>query len=154
MPRLPQAEALEQRADRLAPLGDVIEPAVEIEVFERRQLLVDERLVGEIADAPTRKVDLEVPFGRREQASHQGEKRRLPRPIGPRDEKELAGTHLEIEAAKNPLRSEPPAQGARADQTTTSSRTNTKNVTLMTPFIVKKAMSSRFQSLGETSECS
>jgi len=32
--------------------------------------------------------------------------------------------------------------------------TNTKNVTLMTPFIVKNAMSRRFQSRDETSECS
>ena len=45
-------------------------------------------------------------------------------------------------------------RSARLNHTSTSRRTKAKNVTLMTPFIVKNAMSSRFQSRGETSECS
>src|SRR5438045_6049757 len=36
--RLPEAEALEQHPGALAPLGHAVEPAVKIEVLERRQL--------------------------------------------------------------------------------------------------------------------
>ena len=43
--RLPEAEALEQHADPLAPFGHAIEAPVQVEVLERRQLAVDERLV-------------------------------------------------------------------------------------------------------------
>ena len=41
-----------------------------------------------------------------------------------------------------------------ADHTSTSARTNAKNVTEITPFIVKNAVSSRRRSPGRTSECS
>src|SRR5438105_6036918 len=57
--RLPEAEALEQHPDPLAPLGHAVEPPVEIEVLERRQLAVDERLVREEADAAAVGLDLE-----------------------------------------------------------------------------------------------
>ncbi len=46
----PETEALEQHPGSLAPLGDAVEPAVEVEVLEGGQLAVDERLVGEEAD--------------------------------------------------------------------------------------------------------
>ena len=154
VPPLPEPEALEQRADPLAPLGHVVEAAVEVEVLERGQLAVDERLVREVAD-PSRAGDR--PRARRpsaREAGHEGEERRLPRAVRARDERGARRPHLEVEVAKDALRAEPPSEAARRDHTSTSRRTKTKNVTLMTPFMVKNAMSSRFQSRGETSECS
>ena len=52
--RLPEAEALEQHPDPLAPLGHAVEPAVEVEVLEGGQLAVDERLVSQEADLSAR----------------------------------------------------------------------------------------------------
>src|SRR5438034_9702594 len=49
-PSLPEPEALEQHPDALAPLGHAVEAAIEVEVLDRRQLPVDERPVGEIAN--------------------------------------------------------------------------------------------------------
>ena len=50
VPRAPEAVALEQHSNALAPLGDAIQPAVEVEVLERGQLPVEEGLVTEIAE--------------------------------------------------------------------------------------------------------
>src|ERR687892_165542 len=44
--RVPEAEALEQHPDPLAALGHAVEAAVELEVLQRRELAVDERLGG------------------------------------------------------------------------------------------------------------
>src|SRR5213079_3537411 len=63
-PRLPEAEALQQHPDPLAPLGYAVEPAVEIEVLERGQLAVDERLVPEEPDRAAVRLDLERAGGR------------------------------------------------------------------------------------------
>ena len=71
VPRLPEPEALEERSDGLPPLGHVVEAPVEVEVLECGELLVDQRLVGQVADAPSREVDLDLAFGRREQAGHE-----------------------------------------------------------------------------------
>ena len=54
VPHSPEPEALEHRARTLAPLGQPVEPAVEVEVLERRQLPVDERLVREEPDRAAR----------------------------------------------------------------------------------------------------
>jgi hypothetical protein len=45
---VPEPEALEQHPDSLGLLGDVIEPAEERQVLERRQLPINERIVTEI----------------------------------------------------------------------------------------------------------
>ena len=63
-PHVPEAEALEQHADALAPLGHAIEPAVEVEVLEGRQVAVEERLVAEEADAGAVCLDLELAAAR------------------------------------------------------------------------------------------
>src|SRR5215211_6499301 len=55
---LPEPEALEQHPDPLAPLGHVVEPPVEVEVLERGQLTVDERLVPQEADQSALRFDL------------------------------------------------------------------------------------------------
>ena len=48
---LPEAEALEQHPDPLPSLRHAVEPAEEIEVLERGELPVHERLVGEKAES-------------------------------------------------------------------------------------------------------
>ena len=60
VPRTPEPEALEHRARSLAPLGQPVEPTVEVEVLERGQLAVEERLVSEKTDRATRRVDVEL----------------------------------------------------------------------------------------------
>ena len=64
VPCLPEVEALQQHPDPLAPLGHAVEAAVEVEVLERRQLPVDERLVRQVAEAAAVDVDLELAGGR------------------------------------------------------------------------------------------
>ena len=46
----PEAESLQEHPAPLATLLNAVEATVEVEVLERRQLAVDERLVGEEAD--------------------------------------------------------------------------------------------------------
>src|SRR5207247_1218410 len=60
IPRVPEAEALEHRAAALAPFGDPVQAPVEVEVLERGQLAVDERLVSEEADRFSGRVHLEL----------------------------------------------------------------------------------------------
>ena len=49
---LPETEPLEQHPDALPPLRHAVQRAVELEVLERRELAVDERLVPEVPDPP------------------------------------------------------------------------------------------------------
>ena len=140
-PGLPEAVALEQHPDPLAPLGDAVEAAVEVEVLERGQLPVDERLVGEVADAAALDVDLELAAVGASSPAQSASSVDFPEPFGPGDEQEVALGDVEVEVAEDALRPEAPAEAARRDHTTTSASTKRKNVTLMTPFIVKKAMS-------------
>jgi hypothetical protein len=107
VPRLPKTEALEEGADRLAPLVHVVEPAIEVEVLDGAQFLVNERLVREVADPASRKVDVDLSFGGREQAGHESEERRLARTVRPGDEQKLAGPHVEVEIAEDALTTEP-----------------------------------------------
>ena len=52
VPGIPQAETLEDHADALASLGDAVQAAEQVEVLERGQIAVDERLVTEEPDPP------------------------------------------------------------------------------------------------------
>ena len=90
VPRLPEPEALEQHPDPLAPLGHAVEPPVEVEVLERGELAVDERLVRQVADAAAVDRDLELARGRREQPGAEREQRRLARAVRAGDEEEVA----------------------------------------------------------------
>ena len=108
----------------------------------------------EVADPAPVHLDLELAGGGNEQSRAQGEQRRLPRAVRPRDDQQVAGGDVEVEVAEHALRPEAAAKPARGDHTTTSASTKRKKVTLMTPFIVKNAMSSLVVSRGETSECS
>jgi len=71
-----------------------------------------------------------------------------------KDDEEAPVRNLEVDVSEHPLQAEIAPQSACGDHSKTSPSTKRKKVTLMTPFIVKKAMSSRRRSRGETSECS
>ena len=77
----------------------------------------------------------------------------LPAPFGAGDDEEAAALELEVEPAQHALLAVVLREAGRADHRTSSS-TKTKNATEITPFIVKKAVSSRRRSPGRTSECS
>ena len=83
--------------------GDAVEPAVELEVLERGQLAVDERLVREEAEAPAVERDLELAGGRDREPRAKAQQRRLPGSVGPGDEQEPAGLDVELDAAQNAL---------------------------------------------------
>src|SRR6185312_4957856 len=152
-PRLPEAKPLEQHADPLAALGHAVEPPVEVEILEHRQLAVHERLVAEESDRAALGLDLERPAGRHGQARAEAQQGCLPRPVRARDDEEAAALELEVQPAQDALLPVVLLEPDRPDHRTSSS-TQTKNATEMTPFIVKKAVSSRRRSPGRTSECS
>jgi hypothetical protein len=120
-PRLPQPEALEQHPDPLPPLGHVVEAAVEIEVLERGQLAVDERLVAEEPDRRALRLDLERAAGRHGEARAEPQQRRLARAVGPGDDEEAAALELEVEAIEHLLEAVALREIARRDHRATSS---------------------------------
>ena len=83
---VPQPEALEQHPDALAPLGNAVEAPEEVEVLERRELAVEDRLVADVADAPAVERDLERAARRRGEADEQPQQGRLPRAVRARDD--------------------------------------------------------------------
>ena len=104
--RLPEAEALEQHPDSLATLGDAVEAAVEVEVLERRELAVDQRVVPEEAEPGARDADLQLSLGRQGEAGADAQQRRLPRAVGAGDDGEAAVREVEIDAAQDTLLAE------------------------------------------------
>ena len=152
--RLPEPEALEQHARALPPLGHPVEAAVEIEVLERSQLAVAERLVAEEPDRRARGIELQLTAGRRGQTGAEPEQRRLPGAVRPGDEQEPASRQVDVDAAKHAPVAVALDEAARLDHASTSRSTKPKKTRLITPFIVKNAMFSRRWSAGETSSCS
>ena len=151
---VPEAEALEEHSDALTALRNAVEPSVELQILERGQLAVDERLVRQIADLATVHLHVQLSGRWRKQTRTQGEESRLSRAVPAGDEQKAASRDFEIEAAQNALGSEIAAQTTGGNQISTSARTKAKKVMLMTPFMVKKAMSRRRRSVAETRECS
>ncbi len=117
VPRSPEPEALEHRAGALAPLGQPVETTVEIEVLERRQLPVEERLVPEKTDRRARRVHVELTAGRRSEPRTEAKQRRLPGPVRPGHEHEPATRHLEVEAVEDALVAEALGQALCPDHT-------------------------------------
>ena len=111
---LPEAEALEQHPDPLAAVGHAVEPAEEVQVLERRQLAVDERLVAEVADLAARR-QLELALRRRREPGEHAQQRRLARPVRPGDEQEVAAHELDVDAVEDALHAEALRQVAGAD---------------------------------------
>ena len=155
VPRVPEREALEQHPDPLTSLGNAVEAAVELEVLDGGELAVDERLVREIADPRTVRVDEKVASGRLRESREQAEERRLPAAVRPRDDGEAAARYRDVDPAQRALAAVPLLDAPPADHpTSTSSATNPKNTRLITPFSVKNAASSLRRSPGRTIECS
>src|SRR5262249_30552127 len=77
-------------------------PAEELEVLERRQLAVDERLVPEGADRGAVGQG-ELAGRRRIEAGEHAEERRLPRPVWPGDQQELAEAEPELDVLEDAL---------------------------------------------------
>jgi hypothetical protein len=100
---LPEAEALEQHADALAPFRDAVEAAVELEVLERGELAVDERLVREVADRGALGEHLELAAARRREAGEQAQQRGLARAVRAGEEEKPTGLEVEVEPAEDPL---------------------------------------------------
>ena len=113
--RLPEAEALEQHPDALPSLGDPVQPPVQVEVLERGQLAVDERLVPEEADVLARGLDVQLATGRQSEPGAESEERRLPRSVRAGHEQEASARELEVESAEHALLAEPLLDLPRAD---------------------------------------
>jgi len=105
------------------------------------------------ADLLTRDRDLEGP-------GSEAEQRRLPGAVRPGDQQESSLFELEVEPFEDALLAVALAESFRADQrfvaheTIASAMTKPQKTRLITPFMVKKAMSSLRKSPGRTSECS
>ena len=115
VPRVPQPVALEQHPDPLAPLRHAVEPAVELQVLERGQLAVDERLVREVADLAARRRRPRAP--RASGASSPAKSASsvdLPEPFAPRDDEESAGGEVEVEPGRRRAWRRSAARGPRA----------------------------------------
>ncbi len=94
---VPQPEALEEHPDALAPLGNAVEAAEEVEVLECGELAVEERLVADVADAPAFERDVECPARRGGEADEHPQQGRLPGAVRARDDEGAACRHLEGE---------------------------------------------------------
>src|SRR4029453_16390178 len=92
--RLPEAEALEEHADPLAALRDPVQAAVEVEVLERRQLPVEQRLLSEGSDLCSVDRALELAGRGNNEPGEQPEQRRLAGSVRARDEEQLARANL------------------------------------------------------------
>ena len=132
-----------------------IEPAEEIEVLDRRELAVDERLVREIAEPRAIDVDGERAARRSREAREEPQQRRLPASVRARDDGKAALGHRDVDPRQHALAPVALLEPLPADHATSTSRaTNAKNTTLITPLSVKKAASRRRRSPGRTIECS
>ena len=85
-----------------------------MQVLERRQLAVDERLVAEVADRAALR-QLELARGRRREPGEHAQQRRLPRAVRPGDEQEAARGELDVEAGEDAPVAEALREAARAD---------------------------------------
>ena len=114
-PRLPEAEALEQHADPLPPLGHAVQPAVQLEILERRQLAVDERLMREVADPGALGVDAQLALGRNREPGADPEERRLAGAVRAGHDRESATFHVEIDAMEHAFLAVAPPELPRFD---------------------------------------
>ena len=128
---------------------------VEVEVLERRQLPVYERLVREKAEAPAVDLDLDGSPRRGNETGEDAQKCRFPRAVCPRDEKKSLVWDLEVDSLENAAWAIALLEVANLDHgTSTAAATKAKKTMLITPFTVKNAASSRPRFPGLTIRCS
>src|SRR5207237_3813008 len=85
----------------LAPRGDAVEPAVQVEVLQGGELAIDERLVREEADARPLDVGDELASRRRREAGADSKEGGLPGTVRAGDEQEAGAWNVELDAAQN-----------------------------------------------------
>ena len=95
---VPQPEPLEQHPDALAPLGNAVEAPEEVEVLERRELAVEDRLVADVADTPAVERHFEHPACRGGEADEHPQQVVFPSRSGPVTTR-CRARHLEGERA-------------------------------------------------------
>ena len=155
VPHLPEAEALEQHPAPLAPLGHAVEAAVELEVLERGEPAVDERVVAEEADLAPVGAHLERAARRDEQA-----RRRAAAASSSRSRSARSRAGSPTPAGRGRRRRAPACARsaararARGSRHATSASTKARKTALITPFIVKNAALSRRRSSGRIRRCS
>ena len=115
-PCVPQPEALEQHADPLSPLRHPVQPAVEVQVLDGGELVIDERLVREIAEAGTVDVDAQRPAGGGRKPRDDPHEGRLAGAVAAGDDQEAAAWHHERDAAQHPLAAVALLEAFRRDQ--------------------------------------
>ena len=113
--RLPEAEALEEHADPLPAFRDPVQAAVEVEVLERSQLSVEQRLVPEEPDLRAVDRHFELARGWNDEPGEQPEQRRLPGSVRAGDEQQLPSPDVDVDVRKDALVSEPPSEPVSVD---------------------------------------
>src|SRR6476646_6076590 len=98
MTHVPEPEPLQQHADSLTPLGHAVQTPVELEVLERRQLAVDERLVAEITHLCALGFYVQFAVGRKRETGTNAQEGRLAGAVRPGDDSEAAAWKLEVDA--------------------------------------------------------
>ena len=123
---IPEPVPLEQHADPLAPLGDAVETAVEVEVLERASA-PDRRVArGQVADATAIDGDLELTGVGTSRPAQSASSVDLPDPFGPVTSRTSRSSTSRSRSRSTLLRPEAPAEAARRDHTTTSASTNSE----------------------------
>src|SRR5262249_20456036 len=89
-----------------------------------------------------------------EETGEEAQQRALAGAVAARDQQEAAARKIDVDPAEHVLLAKALLETACADHVTTSASTKAKKPRLMTPSIVKNAVSSRRQSRGDTSACS
>ena len=102
---VPEAESLEQHPDPLAPFADTVETPVELEVLDRGQVTVEQRLVPEEPELAALGADRELTARRRGEPRDEPEQRRLARSVSTRDNEKAAAVEVEVDG---PQGSAPP----------------------------------------------
>ena len=99
---LPEAEPLEQHSDALPPLRDPVQAAEQLEVLQRRELAVQQRLVREVAETGALGGHVERAARRRRQTRQEPEQSRLTRAVRAGDDQAAATLDHEREVAEHP----------------------------------------------------
>src|SRR5262249_17793612 len=130
----------------------------EVEVLDRGQLAVEQGIMAREPDLLALGGDLERSGARDGEAGAQPEQGRLPGAVRSCHQHEPTAVEAKVEAVEDALvpvaLAQPPWGDERGHQTTASTITKAQKTTLITPFMVKNARSSRRRSSGRTSECS
>ena len=100
---IPEPETLEQHSDPLAAFRHAVEPAIEVEVLERGELAIDERLVAKVAELAPLDAAVDRSLRRRGEPGADPQERRFARPVPAGHDDETTVSQVEIDAAQDAL---------------------------------------------------